>query len=193
MMTARLGSYLSSKHLEQNVAIEKRFERFYSLRQPADVAAQLNTRLNADTGIEEYFTMVYAIADLRTGHVKMVQAGHPHPLLIRQSGERAFLGTGGPPIGLLPDVTFQQFEFRMMPGDRLLLYSDGLTECVMKDGTMLDDDGLLDLVRSAPATSGREFLDDLYWQLTQNMHPEHGADDDVSATLFEYRGPEEGG
>ena len=190
MMTARLGSYLSSSHMEQNVAVERRFEKFYALRQPKEVAAHLNSRLNADTGIEEYFTMVYAIADLRMGHVKMVQAGHPPPLLMRRDGQFEFLGDGGMPIGLLPDIDFQQSEFRMAPGDRLLLYSDGLTECQMKDGNMLEEHGLLDLVRTVDAINGQEFLDDLYRQLTHNMHPENGAADDVSATLFEYQGPE---
>ena len=101
-----------------------------------------------------------------------------------------FLGDGGMPIGLLPDIDFQQSEFRMAPGDRLLLYSDGLTECQMKDGNMLEEHGLLDLVRTVDAINGQDFLDDLYSQLTHNMHPEHGAADDVSATLFEYQGPE---
>lgn len=190
MMTARLGSYLSSSHMEQNVAVERRFEKFFALRQPKDVAAQLNARLNADTGIEEYFTMVYAIADLRSGHVKLVQAGHPHPLLLRQDGTFEYLGDGGAPIGLLPDIEFDQIEFRMVPGDRLLLYSDGLTECEMRNGRMLEEDGLLDLVGRVEATQSGEFLEDLYAQLTQRMNPEHGAQDDVSATLFEYQGPE---
>ncbi len=190
MMTARLGSYLSSTHMEQNVAVERRFEKFFALRQPEEVAAHLNTRLNADTGIEEYFTMVYAIADLRSGQVKMVQAGHPPPLLMRKDGEPEFLGDGGMPIGLLPDIKFDQIEFRMAPGDRLLLYSDGLTECQTRDGGMFEEDGLLDLVRSVQAAHGEDFLDNLYEQLTRRMNPENGAEDDVSATLFEYHGPE---
>jgi len=190
MMTARLGSYLSSSHMEQNVAVERRFEKFFALRQPKDVAAHLNARLNADTGIEEYFTMVYAIADLRSGHVKLVQAGHPHPLLLRKDGARDYLGNGGPPIGLLPDIEFDQIEFRMAPGDRLLLYSDGMTECQMRDGHMLEEDGLLNLVQHVEASTAGGFLDALYQQLTQRMHPEHGAEDDVSATLFEYQGAE---
>jgi len=56
MMTARLGGYLSSRYFDQNVAMEKRFNKFFALRQPQDVAETLNSRLIADTGIEEYFT-----------------------------------------------------------------------------------------------------------------------------------------
>jgi len=142
MMTARLGGYLSSKHFDQNVAMEKRFDKFYALLPPEEVAETLNCRLLADAGIEEYFTMVYAIVDLRNGHIRMVQAGHPHPLMLRRDGTTEFLGEGGLPIGLIPDVKFQQIEAKMEPGDRLLLHSDGFTECALAEGGMLDDDGL---------------------------------------------------
>ncbi|WP_152615745.1 PP2C family protein-serine/threonine phosphatase [Leisingera sp. ANG-M1] len=190
MMTARLGGYLSSNYFDQNVGMEKRFNRFYALRQPEEVASLLNARLIADTGIEEYFTMAYCIADLRSGVVKMVQAGHPHPLLLRKSGELEFIGKGGVPVGLVPDIGYSQEEFTMEQGDRLLLFSDGFTEARLEDGSMLEPEGLLDLVgKCSPDQSGKEFLDDLYWHLTQVMSKEHGLEDDVSATLFEYQGP----
>ncbi|MBY6056398.1 SpoIIE family protein phosphatase [Leisingera daeponensis] len=190
MMTARLGGYLSSNYFDQNVGMEKRFNRFYALRQPEEVASLLNARLIADTGIEEYFTMAYCIADLRSGVVKMVQAGHPHPLLLRKNGEMEFIGKGGVPVGLVPDIGYSQEEFTMERGDRLLLFSDGFTEARLEDGSMLEPEGLLDLVQKCgPEQSGKEFLDDLYWHLTQIMSKEHGLEDDVSATLFEYQGP----
>ena len=190
MMTARLGSYLSSTYFEQNIAMERRFNRFYALRQPEEVAASLNARLIADTGIEEYFTMVYAIVDLRSGLLKMVQAGHPHPLVLRKDGRAEFIGEGGVPIGLLPDIPYTQFETQLNPGDRLLLYSDGFTECRLSNGEMLEPEGLLELVRDCdPKQGGQEFLDDLFWRLTQVMSVEHGMEDDVSATFFEYNGP----
>ncbi|MDA0962282.1 MAG: fused response regulator/phosphatase [Proteobacteria bacterium] len=190
MMTARLGSYLSSSHLDQNVAVEKRLERFFALRQPAEVASILNARLAADTGIAEYFTMIYCIADLRSGDIRLVQAGHPHPLLMRADGRREFLGHGGVPVGLLPDARFDQIDFRMQTGDRLLLYSDGISECVMQDGSMLDQSGLLSLIDEIDSDSGREFLDDLFWRLSSRMRRDSGMEDDVSATLFEYLGDE---
>ncbi|WP_419739465.1 PP2C family protein-serine/threonine phosphatase [Ruegeria sp.] len=189
MMTARLGGYLSSKHFEQNVAMEKRFDKFYALLPPEEVAGMLNSRLLADAGIEEYFTMVYAIVDLRNGHIRMVQAGHPHPLMLRRDGTTEFLGEGGLPIGLIPDVKFQQIETKMEPGDRLLLHSDGFTECALAEGGMLDDDGLRDMALDCAAGRGEpEFLDDLFWRLTQVMSPESGMGDDVSAVFFEYNG-----
>jgi len=187
MMTARLGGYLSSKHFDQNVAMEKRFNRFYALKRPEDVATILNARLIADTGIEEYFTMAYCIVDLRSGLLKLVQAGHPHPLLLRKDGTTEFIGQGGVPVGLVPDISYSQEELHLQAGDRLLLYSDGITEARLENGEMLDDEGLLDLVRQCDTgQSGKEFLDELYWNLTQIMSKEHGLEDDVSATLFEY-------
>ncbi|WP_371808234.1 PP2C family protein-serine/threonine phosphatase [Ruegeria sp. HKCCA5491] len=190
MMTARLGGYLSSKHFDQNVAMEKRFDKFYALLQPEKVAETLNSRLMADAGIEEYFTMVYGIIDLRNGHLKMVQAGHPHPLVLRQDGGTAFLGEGGLPIGLLPDVSFQRIETYMNPGDRLLLYSDGFTECTMADGQLLEEEGLRQMaIKCTKGAAGSDFLDNIFRDLTQAMAPGSSMGDDVSAVFFEYGGP----
>ncbi len=190
MMTAKLGGYLSSTYFDQNLAMEKRADGGYVLRRPDEVAWLLNDRVIADTGVEEYFTLLYGTADLESGCVQIVQAGHPHPLILRRDGGATFLGDGGVPVGLLPDVEFTQFETVMQPGDRLLFYSDGFTECRLANGRMLDTDGLLRLVRSCDAgQTGQEFLDDLFWQLQQIMAPGQGMEDDVSATLFEYGGP----
>ncbi|MDE4172865.1 fused response regulator/phosphatase [Phaeobacter sp. PT47_59] len=190
MMTARLGGYLSSTYFDQNVGMEKRFNRFYALRQPEEVASLLNARLIADTGIEEYFTMAYCIVDLRSGVLKMVQAGHPHPLLLRKDGTAEFIGKGGVPVGLVPDIGYTQEELILEKGDRLLLYSDGFTEARLENGEMLEAEGLLELIKKCDGSqSGKEFLDDLYWNLTQILSQEHGLEDDVSATLFEYEGP----
>jgi sigma-B regulation protein RsbU (phosphoserine phosphatase) len=190
MMTARLGGYLSPKYFDQNVGIESGQGAEARLRSPAEVAATLNARLVADHGIEEYFTMAYATVDLASGRVRLVQAGHPHPLLIRANGDMEFVGSGGVPIGLLPEYSVEQFDLTLEPGDSLLLYSDGFTECVLENGEMLEQEGLLDLILKRKGHKlGPEFLDDLFWGLTEIMVSETGMDDDVSAALFEYREP----
>lgn len=133
--------------------------------------------------------MIYAVADLGSGTVKIVQAGHPHPLVIRKDGEVEYVGKGGIPIGLLPEVVFNQFEIRLEPGDRLLMYSDGFTECKLSDGQMLEEEGLKAMVRDcAQNRTDKKFLDELFVQVTQRMPPNSSMDDDVSATLFEFNG-----
>ncbi|KPQ20285.1 MAG: Stage II sporulation protein E (SpoIIE), partial [Rhodobacteraceae bacterium HLUCCA24] len=97
LMAARLSGYLSAEFLDQNLAVTRRFERFYALRPPAEVARLLNERLAADKGVEEYFTMAYATIDLRSGRMRLVQAGHPHPMILRAHGGCEFLGNGGLP------------------------------------------------------------------------------------------------
>jgi len=188
MMTARLGGYLSSTFFDQNVAMERQPDDRFTLRSPDVVAAQLNARIAADKGIEEYFTMVYATVDLDTGRVRMVRAGHPHPLLIRADGSAEFIGEGCLPIGLMPDARYVTTEFEMGPGDRLLAYSDGFPECRVIGGRYLEDFGLLELVRACEKVRpGRAFLDELYASLFKIMDSgDEGLEDDVSAAMFEF-------
>ncbi|MEP3331019.1 fused response regulator/phosphatase [Sedimentitalea sp.] len=188
MMTAKLGGLLSSDYPDQNLGMDRQADGSYAFREPATVAEMLNERLLADSGIEEYFTMIYAVADLRSGVLKMVQSGHPYPLILRADGASEFVGEGGVPIGLLPEIKCTQFDIQLRPGDRVLLYSDGFTESRLTNGEMLEEQGLVNLIKGCPdKRAGKEFLNDLFWALSQKMSPEFGMEDDVSATLFEFR------
>ena len=187
MVTARVAGYLSSNFPEQNVALQKRFDQFYAMREPAEVGRLLNQRLAADPGVEEYLTMGYVAADISTGRMRLVQAGHSPALVLHPDGAHEFIGDGGLPIGLVDDVTFDQHEFIMQRGDLLLLYSDGFTEAVMKDGEMLGDDGLVKIFReSVRCGEGPDILEDMFWRLTSQMEDPDKLSDDVSAALLEY-------
>ncbi|KAA8609874.1 chemotaxis protein CheY [Salipiger aestuarii] len=196
LMTARVAGYLGGDFPDQNIALERRFEHLVAFCPPEEVARRLNARLSADPGVAEYLTMGYAVIDFATGSVKMVQAGHPPPLLIRANGEVEFMGCGGLPIGLLSDVEYDRIEFDMRPGDRLLIYSDGFSEARLKSGQMLDQGGLAELVgqclvgQGADA-QGTEFLDDLFWRLSQLARDGVPLEDDISAALLEFEGPDD--
>ncbi len=157
---------------------------------PEQVAQRLNARLAADPGVEEYLTMLYALIDPATGDLRMVQAGHPNPLLLRRDGSVAFVGSGGLPIGLVDQVSHELCALRLSPGDRLLIYSDGFVEAQMRGGGQLGDAGLVDLVRGVPADrEGTAFLDALFAALVDTMPPSARLSDDVSAALVDYTGP----
>ncbi|WP_372603832.1 PP2C family protein-serine/threonine phosphatase [Actibacterium sp.] len=187
LMTARLAGYLNGRFLEQNIALERRYNRFFALRPPHEVAQILNDRLLADRGVEEYFTMAYGVMDLKTGIARLVQAGHPHPAVQRASGQIEFIGGGGVPVGLIPGARYDTFEVMLAPGDRLILYSDGFTEAEGHTGKMLEECGLRTLLSRTATLTGPKVLDTLFQQLTQRQNNQP-LTDDVSAVLLEYVG-----
>ena len=187
LMTARLAGYLASASPDQNVALYEGEFGIYDAHPPEQVAAQLNRLTMTEMETETYFTLLYADVDLPTGRVAMVQAGHPHPAVLRADGRVDFVGAGGVPVGLFADATFQPFTVTLDPGDRLFLTSDGITECETPAGQMLDEAGFADILRRNRALSGLPMLEALTWDLSEFAG---GSDfsDDISAVLFEYGG-----
>ncbi|WGI21945.1 SpoIIE family protein phosphatase [Amylibacter sp. IMCC11727] len=185
LLTARLAGYLSPHNKEQNLAFERFENGEFFLREPADMAEHLNLMMVEEMETELYFTLAYADVNLRDGSVSMVQAGHPHPVLFNAKDGVKFIGDGGPPIGLMPDLEFETFEFQMKAGDRLFLYSDGVTECQNTKGELLDEDGLDRFLQANATSDGPELISDLVWELT-SFAEQRPFDDDVSGILFDF-------
>jgi sigma-B regulation protein RsbU (phosphoserine phosphatase) len=188
LMTARLAGYLSSGSAEQNIALTEESVGANSAHSPDKIAALLNHLLLTEMQTENYFTMVFADIDLVTGAVAFVQAGHPHPAIQRADGQIEYIGNGGPPIGLIEDIGYETVFAKLETGDRLLLISDGITECPDPDGTLLDTDGFSELLQKNAKISGTSFMETLIWDLTAYAE-DADFPDDVSAALFEFGGP----
>jgi len=186
LMTARLAGYLSATVPEHNLALQEVAPGRFAARAPAETVARLNHVFLSDLETEHYFTIALADVDLATGCVILAQAGHPHPAVQRADGSVEFVGQGGLPVGLIEDACFDQIEFTLSPGDRLLIHSDGVTECAAPDGTMLDDAGLAAIMRHLRQTRGPAFLESLMWKLSDHAG-EARFSDDISAVLLEFR------
>jgi phosphoserine phosphatase RsbU/P len=132
--------------------------------------------------------MAYAEIDLETGRVSRVQAGHPHPAILRADGTIEFIGRGGLPIGLIDGAGYDRTEARLLPGDRLFLLSDGVTECADPEGLELGEEGLRRILARNARLASPDLLEALVWDLHAHMG---GTDfrDDVSGVMFDYRGP----
>ncbi len=186
MMAARLAGMLSNSFDEGNVALGWAANDVRVLP-PEEVAARLNQMVLEVMQVEQYFTCVYGDADLTTGHLRLVQAGHPHPLLLASSGVVGALGDGGLPIGLIPGANWDRLELTMSPGDRLFLMTDGLTECRNGEGEELGEDGLARLARRHSGLGGAQFLDALQRDV-EGFAGNGDFADDISAVLFDWRG-----
>ena len=187
LMTARLAGYLSPSSPEQNIAIEELPGGSYRPLPPGQVVEHLNQLVLDEMETEHYFTLLLADVDLASGRVRMAQAGHPHPLVQRRDGTITQSGPGGLPVGLVPGASYDEFETVLAPGDRLMIFSDGIVECPSPSGDLLAEEGLETLVRDMREISGPALLETLLWKLS------HFADDgdfpdDISAILLEYHG-----
>lgn len=189
LMTARLAGLLSGVSPDRNFALTGGNCYRCKGRQtwpPDMVASRFNRMMLEELQVDQYFTMAYAEIDLDTGRVELVQAGHPHPVVMRADGTIEMLGQGGLPIGLIPDASYERTECRLAPGDRVLLLSDGVTECPDVSGHALGEEGLATLLHANAGLNPEALMEALVWSLHDRMGR---ADlrDDVSGVMFDYR------
>lgn len=93
----------------------------------SDMMSRANRFLNERTGGEQYATVFFCAIE-RNGRVYWANAGHPPPLLVGEDGHIRAIAAGGVPIGLLEDAEFPCEDGTLRSGDKLVIYSDGLTE-----------------------------------------------------------------
>jgi sigma-B regulation protein RsbU (phosphoserine phosphatase) len=128
--------------------------------------------------------MIYGLLDQRSSILRLVQAGHPHPVLISAEGDLHILGEGGMPVGLMPDIQFDCVEVPFKKGDRLVLYSDGVIECSNPEGEQFGEEKLLNYL----SATTHQPLQTVLGGLEHEMEKWRGStdfEDDVSLLALE--------
>ncbi len=145
----------------------------------AALARQMDSRMRPYLGDEDFVTALIAEIDSH-GRASVVCCGHP-PALLVASGERSFLGAADSlPLGLGADpaaVTAQ-----LTPGDRLLLYTDGILEARDTEGRFIELDMVTEELASGP-------LETVLDRINQALRDAVGSDlaDDLALLLAEYQ------
>lgn len=101
------------------------------------ILQRLNEFLLERTRGEKYATMFCCTLDA-SGRLQYVNAGHPAPFLVSADGRLRKLHTSGMPVGMIEGAPFQMVEAQLEPRDKIVIYSDGLTEAENADGAFFD-------------------------------------------------------
>ena len=143
---------------------------------PAELCERVNTILCGHISEGRFISFFYCVVDSEVGSLTYANAGHFPPALIKADGTLIRLTSGGPVLGVLPAGTYESGTSAFGPGDRLILYTDGITEARSETDEEFGDERLLSMALehracSAPALqarlvdavatfTGRRFTDD---------------------------------
>jgi sigma-B regulation protein RsbU (phosphoserine phosphatase) len=115
---------------------------------PAEVVERANRALCRHTPLDRFVTFVYGVIDTERRQLQYTNAGHNLPILVRADGTIVRLDAGGLVLGIAADARYTQGTVAISRGDRLVLFTDGITEAESADGQEFDDDRLLQTVVS---------------------------------------------
>jgi phosphoserine phosphatase RsbU/P len=151
-----------------------------------EVFARVNAFLHdrAETG--KYATMFYSKLDI-AGHLAYTNAGHCAPMVVRTTGEIEKLEATSLPVGLVPGATFPLSHLDLAPGDRMVLYSDGVTEAQNEAGEFFGRRRLREAIQGAASASCVELHAAIHRSIVAfTAGAEQG--DDMTLLVVEYRG-----
>jgi sigma-B regulation protein RsbU (phosphoserine phosphatase) len=128
--------------------------------QPAEVCHQVNRILCGHIAEGRFISFFYCLIDEDEGTLTYANAGHYPPILVRADGCVERLGVGGAVLGVFPDGTYEQGQVALLAGDRLVLYTDGITEAMNAADEEFGEERVLETVVSnrtcsAPALQAR--------------------------------------
>ena len=127
---------------------------------PAELCQQVNRILCGHIAEGRFISFFYCIVDNDDSSLVYANAGHYPPIVIRANGEVERLATGGPVLGVFPDGSYQQGRIALRSGDRIIFYTDGITDVCNANDEDFGDARLVDLgvanrACSAPALQAR--------------------------------------
>lgn len=151
---------------------------------PAKLFHEMNNTLAGN--IDNHFvTAQYVFLDMENMRLTCGNGGHP-PLLIinRYIKNVQALNPRGRLLGCYPDSTYSAEEALLHEGDRIILYTDGITEVFDHDNTMFGEEGLISFTRKNAQLSGDEYIDTLIDEL-RNFSRLDSFDDDISVVVID--------
>jgi len=159
---------------------------YYEIRSPADVLNLLDQEYPIER-FNKYFTISYLILDLKEGLLRYSNAAHPSPILLHMDGTLDLLDEGGTIIGMGGVLPFEEGRKEVRPGDKLILYTDGIVEYQDRQGGFYGEDrfhGVLKRLRERPISEVIDGVIDAIMDYGDHNPPR----DDVTLLGFEFKG-----
>lgn len=134
---------------------------------PSWVCSRVNSVLCANIATGKFVTLFYGVLDSERNLLRYCNAGHLRPLLISETGATRQLDDNSALLGVFPDWKFKDSVLELDAGDRLVLYTDGITEAARPDGEEFGEDRLIASAQGLKSCPAAEFKQQLLAQVKQ--------------------------
>ena len=152
-----------------------------------DIFTKANEKLCENNESGMFVTAWMGILDLTTGNVQFANAGHNPPLLKRADGSFEYLRTrAGFVLAGMEGIRYRVGEITLNEGDRLFLYTDGVTEATNVDNKLYGEDRLLTFVNQNASVEATELLPALKANIDEFVG-EAPQFDDITMLMFDYK------
>ncbi|MFH0954093.1 MAG: PP2C family protein-serine/threonine phosphatase [Verrucomicrobiota bacterium] len=158
------------------------------MNQPELVLATLNDMIIKEIPDYEFITMIYAVLDIARYTMTIACAGHPPPVVYnpRTAQAERWEVANGIALGLVPGSAYECVQRQVVPGEKIVLYTDGLTEAMNKENEEFGEQRLLELLKTSGPLSPTEIVAAMKQALEQHRKG-CGISDDFSVLVAEIR------
>jgi len=150
-----------------------------------DVMSRINRFLTERAKGEKYATVCYCTVD-RSGVLRWSNAGHPQPILVRGNAELHMLESTGLPLGMLEPAAYEIRTMQLAPGDKVVLYTDGVSEAASAAGEFFDRKKFRETLRANAALGCSEFHSKLM-EAVEDFSEGAELRDDITTLVLEYQ------
>ncbi|OCH17418.1 MULTISPECIES: SpoIIE family protein phosphatase [unclassified Aliivibrio] len=156
---------------------------------PEEVINKLNKLYISDDKIQLYFTMIYAVLNVKTGDMHYCSAGHPPLVWLHNDSKKAeLIGHDNFVVGAFDFVDYQSSQIKLSPGDKIWVYSDGITEAENKQATkQFTENGLRKSIMDI-SSHPTHLQTELLVNRVRTWQESNTFEDDVSVLAVEWKG-----
>ena len=155
---------------------------------PSEILTMTNEALCSNNKLEMFVTIWVGILEISTGIIRAANAGHEYPAVMKDGKFTLLKGRHGLVIGGLEGIKYPEYEIRLEPGDKLFLYTDGVTEATDSDKKLFGTERLLDALNIDPDAPPQQILKNVRGAVDRFVKNEEQFDD-LTMLCLEYRGP----
>jgi sigma-B regulation protein RsbU (phosphoserine phosphatase) len=149
-----------------------------------NLMCRVNRFLNERAKGEKYATVFYCTIR-QSGELRWSNAGHPKPYLVRRDAALLTLESTGLPLGMLDIAAYESKSMQLQPGDKVVLFSDGVSEAESEEGEFFDAKGLKETLRALASTDCTELNSKLV-EAVEDFSEGAEIGDDITTLVLEY-------